>query len=181
MIDLILARTGWERIATLGGVREGLDVEAENPAAGEIAFVQVKSSADQHVLDDYVHRFQQRRERYARMIFAVHSPRGRLTAPRELPVQVWTGEKVAELVFPRIYTVCDFRASAALGQRDLSSLRYYLAYLAACSWMAASYGVSLREFDRANWQWSKERSKSEACQCRDAYTTYTPEVEAAAR
>lgn len=33
-------------------------------------FVQVKSSADQQVLDDYVQRFQQRRERYARMIFA---------------------------------------------------------------------------------------------------------------
>jgi Restriction endonuclease len=98
LIDLILARTGWERIAIRGGVREGVDVEAENPAAGEIAFVQVKSSADQQVLDDYVQRFQQRRERYARMIFAVHSPRGRLTAPRELPVQVWTGEKVAELV-----------------------------------------------------------------------------------
>ena len=98
LIDLILARTGWERIAILGGVREGVDVEAENPAAGEIAFVQVKSSADQQVLDDYIQRFHQRRERYARMIFAVHSPRGRLAAPRELRVQVWTGEKVAELV-----------------------------------------------------------------------------------
>lgn len=29
LIDLILARTGWERIATLGGTREGIDVEAE--------------------------------------------------------------------------------------------------------------------------------------------------------
>jgi hypothetical protein len=98
LIDLILARTGWERIAERGGVREGIDDEAENPAAGEIAFVQVKSSADQQVLSDYVKRFQERRERYARMIFAVHSPNGALTAPGELPVQIWTGEKVAELV-----------------------------------------------------------------------------------
>lgn len=98
LIDLILAGTGWERIAVLGGTREGIDVEAENPAADEIAFVQVKSSAGQDVLDDYVERFTQRRERYARMIFAVHTPRGHLTAPRGLPVQVWTGEKVAELV-----------------------------------------------------------------------------------
>ena len=82
----------------LGGTREGIDVEAENPAAGEIAFVQVKSSAGQDVLDDYVERFRQRRERYARMVFAVHTPRGHLTAPRGLPVQVWTGEKVSELV-----------------------------------------------------------------------------------
>jgi hypothetical protein len=98
LIDLILARTGWERIAVLGGTREGIDVEAENPAAGEIAFVQVKSSAGQDVLDDYIERFRQRRERYARMVFAVHTPRGHLTAPRGLPVQVWTGEKVSELV-----------------------------------------------------------------------------------
>jgi hypothetical protein len=98
LIGLILARTGWERLATSGGVREGIDVEVENPTADEIAFVQVKSSAGQEVLDDYVERFTQRRERYARMVFAVHTPRGRLTAPRGLPVQVWTGEKVGELV-----------------------------------------------------------------------------------
>jgi Restriction endonuclease len=98
LIDLILGRTGWERIAVLGGTREGVDVEAENPAADEIAFVQVKSSAGQDVLDDYTERFRQRRERYSRMIFAVHTPSGRLAPPRELPVQVWTGEKVAKLV-----------------------------------------------------------------------------------
>jgi|SRR5579862_855614 len=98
LIDLILARTGWERIATLGGVREGVDVEAENPASNEIAFVQVKSSADQRVLNDYIERFQTRRERYARMIFAVHSPRGLLKPPHETAVQVWTGERVSELV-----------------------------------------------------------------------------------
>jgi hypothetical protein len=26
--------------------------------------------------------------------------------------------------------------------------------------MAAQYGVSLRDFDRANWQWSKDQSKT---------------------
>ncbi|MFO0965965.1 MAG: restriction endonuclease [Gemmataceae bacterium] len=99
LIDHILTRTGWSRISTLGKQREGIDVEAENLAVGEIAFVQVKSSATQTVLDDYVERFQQRRELYARMIFAVHSPSGRLEPPSELPeVQVWTGERVAELV-----------------------------------------------------------------------------------
>jgi len=74
LVDLILARTGWERIATVGGTREGIDVEVENPTTAEIAFVQVKSSADQGVLNDYLERFAKRRERYARMIFAVHSP-----------------------------------------------------------------------------------------------------------
>ena len=98
LIDHILARTGWARISTLGKTGEGIDVEAENLAVGEIAFVQVKSAADQQVLNDYVQRFQQRREFYARMIFAVHSPTGTLEPPTDHAVQVWTGDRIAHLV-----------------------------------------------------------------------------------
>ena len=79
-------------------------------------------------------------------------------------------------MFPAIYTVCDFRASAALGQRDYSSPRYYVAYLAACHRMAADHGVTLRDFDRANWQWSKEHSKKSRRRCRGAHI---PAMEAA--
>jgi len=98
LIDLILTRTGWERISTRGGPREGIDIEAENPAVNEIAFVQVKGSANQQVLNDYIERFKQRREIYARMIFAVHSPTGNLTVPIDYPIQVWTGDRLAQLV-----------------------------------------------------------------------------------
>jgi hypothetical protein len=98
LVDLILSRAGWARLAKLGGVREGIDVEVENVTLDEIAFVQVKSSATQAVLDDYVSRFKQQTDRYKRMIFAVHSPKGTLTPPDGLPVQVWTGEKIADLV-----------------------------------------------------------------------------------
>ena len=99
LIDRVLAGTGWVRISTLGGTSEGIDLEAENPTAAEIAFVQVKSSANQGVLNDYVARFCSRRSRYARMIFAVHSPIGPIAPPTGVPgVQVWTGEMVARLV-----------------------------------------------------------------------------------
>jgi hypothetical protein len=99
LIDLILTRSGWARISTLGKTREGIDLEAQNLAADEIAFVQVKSSANQYVLNDYVERFKTRRDFYARMIFAVHSPSGKLTPPADLPaVQLWTDERVAQLV-----------------------------------------------------------------------------------
>jgi hypothetical protein len=98
LVDLILSRTGWTRIARLGGVTAGIDVEVENPAINEIAFVQVKASAGRLVLDDYVARFEKQRERYARMIFAVHSPEGPLAEPKGLPVQVWDGDKVSKLV-----------------------------------------------------------------------------------
>jgi hypothetical protein len=98
LIDLVLARSGWTRISTLGGTREGIDVEAENLTADEIAFVQVKSSSTQAELNRYIGLFKKRRDRYARMIFAVHSPKGKVQPPAGLPVQVWTGEKVARLV-----------------------------------------------------------------------------------
>jgi hypothetical protein len=98
LVDLILARTGWARLAKLGGATEGLDIEVENPASEEIAFVQVKSRASQEVLDDYVSRFNRQRERYARMIFAVHSPIGKLAPPNDQPVQLWTGERISDLV-----------------------------------------------------------------------------------
>jgi hypothetical protein len=93
-----LSRTGWARLAKLGGVTEGIDVEVENASSDEIAFVQVKSSANQHVLDDYVSRFKDRRDRYKRMIFAVHKPEGNVTPPEDQPVQVWTGKHIANLV-----------------------------------------------------------------------------------
>jgi hypothetical protein len=73
-------------------------------------------------------------------------------------VGVKMASAVLTALFPNVYTVCDVRASEALGQRDLSSLRYYVAYLTACARMAAEHGVSLRDLDRANWQWSKEQS-----------------------
>lgn len=74
-------------------------MEVENLTAAELAFVQVKSSAGQAVLDDYVARFEKRRDHYSRMIFAVHTPNGKLIAPSANPlVQVWTGNRIADLV-----------------------------------------------------------------------------------
>jgi hypothetical protein len=69
-------------------------------------------------------------------------------------------------MFPTLYTVCDIRASYALGQKDYGSLRYYLAYLDYCRRTAAQCGVTLRDFDRANWYWSWEKSqKSRETKC----------------
>jgi hypothetical protein len=81
----------------LGGTTEGVDIEAENVAANEIAFVQVKSEAGQRMLDDYVQRFKARREQYHRMIFAVHKPVGTLNPPMGEPIQIWSGERIAQL------------------------------------------------------------------------------------
>jgi hypothetical protein len=97
LVDLILSRTGWARIAKLGGVTEGIDVEVENAATDEVAFVQVKSKAGQPTLADYVDRFL-KRPRYKRMIFAVHTAVGSLVAPNDPRIQVWDGPRIASLV-----------------------------------------------------------------------------------
>jgi hypothetical protein len=98
LIDLILSRTGWVRLGKVGGPTEGIDLEVENATSNEIAFVQVKSNATQAVLDDYVSRFNARRDRYHRMIFAVHSPKGVLTSQASQLVSIWTGKDIARRV-----------------------------------------------------------------------------------
>lgn len=98
LVDLILSRSGWVRICKVGGNTEGIDVEVQNVVADEIAFVQVKSAATQQVLDEYIGKFENRRKRYARMIFAVHTPIGKLTLPADRAVQLWEGELIARFV-----------------------------------------------------------------------------------
>jgi hypothetical protein len=98
LVDLILARTGWARMQKVGGPIEGIDIEVENDAAREIAFVQVKSSGDQALFDDYVARFQARRSRYSRMIFAVHTLARPIFPPIGEPIQIWSVDRIAELV-----------------------------------------------------------------------------------
>jgi endonuclease III len=80
-------------------------------------------------------------------------------------VAVKMASAILTAMFPTLYTICDFRASHALGVKDYSSPRYYVAYLAACRGMAARYGASLRDFDRANWQWSKDKTKKKTKKC----------------
>jgi hypothetical protein len=98
LVDLILSRAGWVRLAVVGGTRADIDIEVENLALDEIAFVQVKSSAGQGTFNQYVQKFKDQKARYRRMIFAVHTPAGTLTPPEDRDIQIWTGDRIAELV-----------------------------------------------------------------------------------
>jgi hypothetical protein len=98
LIDLVFAWTGWTRISVLGATQKDIDMEVRNLTADEIAFVQVKSSADQKALNHYIEQFEAQRDRYARMIFAVHTPHGLTPPTDDGRVQVWTGEYIARLV-----------------------------------------------------------------------------------
>jgi hypothetical protein len=98
LVDLILGRSGWARVASLGGATEGVDVEVENLALGEIAFVQVKSTATQKMLDDYFARFKNRRDHYDRMIFVVHTTPNELIRPSDKSILIWTNPEISRLV-----------------------------------------------------------------------------------
>ncbi|MDZ7736893.1 MAG: hypothetical protein U5P41_12930 [Gammaproteobacteria bacterium] len=74
MVDLIFARTGWQRISSLGGTLKDIDLALKHPTTGETAFVQVKSRANQAVFDDYLARFKASTA-YDRMFFVCHTPK----------------------------------------------------------------------------------------------------------
>jgi hypothetical protein len=74
-------------------------------------------------------------------------------------VQVPVASAILTAIFPKRYTVIDFRALEALGCESKDrSVDFYLAYLKTCHQLALKHDVTLRNLDRALWQWSSERS-----------------------
>jgi hypothetical protein len=88
LVDLILARSGWNRVSTLGGTQKDADMIVEQSVTGETALVQVKSSASQQVLDRYVEIHDQSSV-HERLIFACHSERTKLFADHRDDVTLW--------------------------------------------------------------------------------------------
>lgn len=63
-------------------------------------------------------------------------------------------------IYPERYTVIDYWALEALGNKSNDrSVNFYLSYLKACRQLAEEHQVSLRNFDRALWQWSSEQAQ----------------------
>ncbi len=59
---------------------------------------------------------------------------------------------------PDDHTIIDWRALHALDVYASSvTIKLYLSYLRHCKDIAVKNGVTLRELDRAMWQWSKEQ------------------------
>jgi hypothetical protein len=73
------------------------------------------------------------------------------------------GVKMASAILtainPERYTVLDFRALEALNVKTSENVDLYAQYVEDCRSMAKKYGVTMRDFDRANWQWSKDKAK----------------------
>lgn len=100
LIDLIFSRGGWHRTSELGKGQADVDLILSQPITGETAWVQVKSTANQSVLNDYANRFRSTR-RYKHFFFVCHKNLGQLCLTDEQlspdhHAHIWTGIEVAE-------------------------------------------------------------------------------------
>jgi hypothetical protein len=93
-VELIFSRGGWQRQSAIGDGEVDIDLLLDHPTTGETAWVQIKSSANQAVLDDYLDRFR-RDGSCDRFFFICHTPRRTLTLPDERPLQLWSGTVLA--------------------------------------------------------------------------------------
>jgi hypothetical protein len=98
LVDIIFARSGWNRVSALGGNQKLVDLELEQFVTKERAAVQVKSEADQTTLDDYIKRTDEAGQ-FDRFFFVCHSPKGNLQAPASRDdIHLWTGRGLAEAI-----------------------------------------------------------------------------------
>ena len=74
-------------------------------------------------------------------------------------VDVPVASAILTAINPSRFTIIDFRALEALGVTDVvSTVDLFISYCAFCRNLANECKLSLRDLDRALWQWSKERS-----------------------
>ena len=93
LVDLLFQRLGWVRVSSLGGTQKDTDLVLEQPATKARAIVQVKSAANQRVLDDYAARLGDQPTDYRYLI--CHSPGSNLASDI---VTVWSGPDIATRV-----------------------------------------------------------------------------------
>jgi hypothetical protein len=93
LVDLIFARSGWERISSLGGVQPDVDLVVRERFTGRMAAVQVKSRANAEVLANYAARLA-----HDTAFLVCHTPEGDLSRANRPDLTLWVGSDVAERV-----------------------------------------------------------------------------------
>ena len=98
LVDLMFSRTGWVRTSPLGGTQKSIDLILEQPTTGERAMVQVKSAANQAMLDKYIDLFEEAGT-FDRLFFISHERAKKLSPPHDdKRINVWAGEILASKV-----------------------------------------------------------------------------------
>lgn len=96
MVDLIFARSGWQRVSRVGGNQADVDLILESPSTGERAFVQAKARATRAVVDDYIERCQVSGA-YDRLFFVSPDYRGELPQSEDVKLHLLVGPQLAEM------------------------------------------------------------------------------------
>jgi hypothetical protein len=97
LVDIIFSRSGWHRASAIGGTQKLVDLVVDHPVTGEHAAVQVKSSANQKTLQDFISLADETGV-YDRLFFVCHSPRGKLVVSDErADIHVWSGGEIAQM------------------------------------------------------------------------------------
>lgn len=97
LLDIMFARSGWNRSSPLGGTQKLVDLVLEQPTTGERGAIQVKSTASQKELDKFISDADEAGS-FNRLFFACHSPKSHLTAPPERPdIHVWVDRELAKI------------------------------------------------------------------------------------
>lgn len=96
LIDLIVARGGWQRTTRLGETMAEVDLLLEQTTLGETASVQIKSRASQSVLDAHIETHR-KSGRHHRTFFVCHTADTAMSAGDHRDVHLWTGEFLAEI------------------------------------------------------------------------------------
>ena len=94
-----------------------------------------------------------------KLAIEAETPRAAVAALTGLSgVDVPVATAILATVKPDDHTIIDWRALHALGVNASSvTIKLYLCYLTYCKEIAVKNKVTLRELDRAMWQWSKEQ------------------------
>jgi hypothetical protein len=95
LVDLIFARGGWQRTSVIGKDQIDVDLILSQPLLGETAWVQIKSTASQAGLNDYLGRFQ-RDGSCERFFFVCHSAAGPLTLPPQPGLHLLAGQRLSD-------------------------------------------------------------------------------------
>lgn len=97
LIDIIFARSGWHRITDLGGTQKMIDLALEQPITNERCAIQIKSSASQRNLNEFV-KLADETENFDRLFFVCHSPKQDLKPPSGRDdIHIWSATELSSM------------------------------------------------------------------------------------
>lgn len=99
LVELILAKAGWQRVSVLGGTEKEIDLDVVAPVSNQRAFVQVKSKTSPEEIRKCYEAFCGY-EQYSEMFMVFHTINGALSQVNinQPNVHIWGSAKIASLV-----------------------------------------------------------------------------------